>query len=322
MNPSTASRQARARHPIAVVAERTGLSQDVLRIWERRYGAVQPQRGPDGKRLYSDADIDRLGLMHAATRGGRSVGQVARLSTDAIAALVEEDAEARERRVPVTREISDAEDAIEDAILLTRSLDASRLDARLRRAESLMGVAVFLESVAAPLLHRVGDEWHAGRLTPAQEHLASSVLHDMAMQTMRTFTSRNGAARLLVATPAGDRHAIGAALVGALAAVQGWDVIYLGADLPSGEIAGAARAANVQLVAVSVVYIDDRERVLGELRALRSQLPKDVPLVAGGSGAARLASELAATGIRVESSLADWTAELRAQLADQQGGDE
>src|SRR6476661_3084343 len=89
---------AAARHPIAVVAERTGLSQDVLRVWERRYGVVTPKRGPGGQRLYSDADVERLALLHAATRAGRGIGQVAGLTTHAIAALVDEDSAARERR--------------------------------------------------------------------------------------------------------------------------------------------------------------------------------------------------------------------------------
>ena len=308
---STSSDPEQGRHPIAVVAERTGLSQDVLRIWERRYAAVRPGRGSDGKRLYSDADVERLGLLHAATRAGRNVSAVARLSTDAIAALVEEDTRARERSGASVPDAPEAEHALNEAMLLTRSLDASRLDTHLRRAESLLGSLVFLEAVAAPLLRQVGDEWHAGQLTAAQEHVASSVLHDIAVQTMRTFAQPNGAWRVLVATPAGDRHAIGAALAGAVAAVQGWDVVYVGADLPASEIAGAAVAANVRAVAMSVVYTEDRARALGELRTLRGLLPRDVMLVAGGAGAAVLAAELSTLGIRVESSLTAWAMELR-----------
>src|SRR5437868_1909438 len=88
-----------ARHPIAVVAERTGLSQDVLRVWERRYGAVHPARASGGQRLYTDADVERLALLSAATRAGRSIAQVATLETSALAALVDEDIAARERHV-------------------------------------------------------------------------------------------------------------------------------------------------------------------------------------------------------------------------------
>ena len=102
-----------------------------------------------------------------------------------------------------------------------------------------------------------------------------------------------------------------------MAAVQGWDVVYVGADLPASEIAGAAVAARVRLVALSVVYVDDHQRVLGELRAIRAQLPRHIAMIAGGAGAASMAQELAASGVRVEGSLAGWTDELQRQSAPQ-----
>jgi methanogenic corrinoid protein MtbC1 len=311
MNGSRDQRPGDARHPIAVVAERTGLSQDVLRVWERRYGAVRPARGPGGQRLYTDTDLERLALLHAATRAGRSIGQVAELPTDALVALVDEDLAARERRLPPAVEVPAAGGVMDAALALARSLDAGPLDATLRRAAARLGVSAFLEGVAAPLLRRVGDEWHAGRLTPAQEHLVSSSVHDIIVETMRGLLTSDGAPRVLVATPAGDRHAIGAALVGAAAAVEGWHVLYLGADLPAAEIADAARTAGVRLVAISVVFVEQRERVLGELRALRARLPAEVALIAGGAGAGALAAELAAMGVRVESSIAGLVTELR-----------
>src|SRR5918998_2487369 len=85
-----------ARHPIGVVAERTGLSPDILRVWERRYRAVEPSRAPDGQRAYSDADVERLRLLRLATLAGRSIRQVARLATDELARLVRDDDDARQ----------------------------------------------------------------------------------------------------------------------------------------------------------------------------------------------------------------------------------
>ena len=299
-------------HPIAVVAERTGLSQDVLRVWERRYGAVQPARDVAGQRIYSDADVERLTLLRAATAGGRSIGQAARLSTEALAALVDEDRAARARSVADGPLTPDAVDVIESALGFARSLDAQALDVTLRRAATVLGIAAFIEMVAAPLMRRVGDEWHAGRLSVAPEHLVSSTLHDIVAGTMRSFSHPNGAPRVLVATPAGDRHAIGAALVGAEAAVEGWHVVYLGPDLPAHEIAEAAVAADVRVVALSVVYLDDPARVLGELRALRARLPPSVRIIAGGAGVRLLAPDLAALDVEVEGSIAGFAARLRA----------
>ncbi|MBC7897703.1 MAG: MerR family transcriptional regulator, partial [Cytophagaceae bacterium] len=223
------------RHPISVVVDRTGLSQHVLRVWERRYAAVEPMRGEGGHRLYSDADIERVRLLHAATRSGRTIGQVARLSRDELARVTEEDAAARVARS--TPNVSDTTNAapdaaytsvVDEALAFTLALDALALDGLLRRMVAQIGVAAFTERVAAPMLHRVGDEWHAGRLTIAHEHLASAAVHDILVETMRALARDARDARVVVATPAGDRHAIGAALAGAAAAAEGWGVIYLG----------------------------------------------------------------------------------------------
>lgn len=299
------------RHPIAVVTERTGLSQDLLRVWERRYGAVNPVRGPGRQRLYSDADIERLTLLHSATRAGRGISRVAHLSTADLAALVDEDVTARQRLPTVAVPASEARDVVGDALALTQALDSSSLDDRLRRSAAALGIPAFIESVAAPLLRRVGDEWHAGRLAIAQEHLVSSLLHDIIAESMRSFTNQNGAPRLLVTTLAHERHAIGAALVGAAAAVEGWNVVYLGADLPANEIADAAVSASVRIVAVSIIFVEHRKAVIEEMRALRSRLPSAVALIAGGSGASAIAADLIKMGVLVQSSVDGLLAELR-----------
>lgn len=311
-----------ARHPIAVVSERTGLSQDVLRVWERRYGAVEPARDAGGQRLYTTDDVERLTLLHAATRAGRTIGQVARLATPELRVLVAEDREARAAREPVAGAplarpavggSSDAEAAgvVDFALGLARAFDGLQLDQLLRRTAARMGLPDFIESVAAPLLRRVGDEWHAGRIAPSQEHLVSATVHDIAAEALRAVPPRSGAPQVLVATPAGDRHGIGAVLAGAAAAMEGWSVVSLGADLPAGEIAAAARATGARLVALSVV-LRDRERVLEELRTLRAQLPAEVAMIAGGSGAVALRDELTAVGIQVEGSLAALLPTMRA----------
>ena len=294
------------RHPIAVAAERTGLTQDVLRVWERRYKAVQPAREKGGRRLYTNADIDRLILLNAAAEAGRSIGQIAGLSDKALARMVEEDTDSRISRAAVAETPAvDTQDLVATALALTRSLSSAPLDAHLRRAAARLGVTAFVERVAAPLLQAVGDEWHAGRLTPSQEHLASSIVHDILIATMRGFARSPDSPRVLVATPAGERHAIGAALAGAFAAVEGWNVIYLGTDLPASEIAAAAVTADVSLVAVSVVHVDDRERVLGEVRSLRGRLPDAIAMTAGGTGATLLKRELTASGVRVAEKIED-----------------
>jgi len=313
------------RHPIAIVAERTGLSQDVLRVWERRYRAVEPKRSSDGHRLYSDADIARLRLLYAATNAGRSIRQVAGLSTAELARIADEDAAARQQRA-TARDRSDRSEAtndrstndrsdeanavVEHALAIAATLEGTELEHVLRRSAARFGLTSFIEDVATPLLTRIGELWHAGRATIAQEHLASSIIHDILAEAMRSTARVSGAETLLVATPSGERHAIGAVLIGAAAAVDGWRVIYLGADLPAKEIAAAAVATEASVVAMSIVYVPDRDHTLDELRTLRARLPASVAVVVGGAGALLLAPELAQAGIRVGAHLADLSAVL------------
>lgn len=320
-SPSATSEHETPRHPIAVVAERTGLSQDVLRVWERRYRAVEPRRSSDGRRLYSDADIARLRLLYAATNAGRSIRQVAGLSTEQLARIADEDAAARQQRATrdrnqatnerSTSERSDhANSVVEHALAIAATLEATELEHVLRRSAARFGLTSFIEDVATPLLRKIGELWHAGLATIAQEHLASSIIHDILAEAMRSTARTSGAETLLVATPAGERHAIGAVLIGAAAAVDGWRVIYLGADLPAKEIAAAAVATEASVVAMSIVYVPDRDHTLDELRTLRAWLPASVPVVAGGAGATQLAPELTQRGIRVGARLADLSAVL------------
>ena len=310
-------RDSMPKHPIAIASERTGLSQDILRVWERRYQAVAPTRGTGGHRTYSDADIDRLRLLHAVTSAGRSIGQVARLSTGELRQMVEEDNAARAERNKSTAERdlrgSDAHatQTVERALAATKRLDAPDLEHTLRLAIAQLGIASFIESVASPMLQRIGEEWHAGRLSIAQEHLASSTLHDIVAESMRVIGRGTGEATVVVATPTGERHAIGAALVGATAASEGWRVLYLGTDLPASEIAAAAIATGARVVAMSIIYVPDHARTLGELRTLRALLPPSVSIIVGGAGVAGLADDLGQLGIRVGASLRD----LREALA-------
>ncbi len=299
-----------AAHPIAVVAARTGLSRDVIRVWERRYAAVDPTRSPGGQRLYSDEQINRLRLLEAATRHGRTIGTVAGLPTADLERLLAED-EAESLIAPPPYERSREVDDVEEALTHVRALDGSSLDRELRRTIARHGVSAFLDDVVPSLMRRIGDEWHAGRLSIANEHLASAAVLAIVFGAMRTVPELPGAPRLLVATPTNERHAVGAALVAAAAAIDGWAITYLGVDVPATDIVGAAMALGVRGVALSVVHVPEAAALLHELRAVREQLPAHIPLIIGGAGAVSMEGSLRGKGLVVCGSMP----ELRRVLA-------
>lgn len=275
-------------HPIRVVANRTGLSPEVLRIWEKRYSAVEPTRTATGRRLYSDEDIERLRLLRQATLSGRRVGEVAGLSTAALTTLIQED-EAQTRRAPPATDLTESDQAIasflREAMNAVHDLDAPRLEAILTKALMATGTDEFIDRIATALLRSIGSEWKDGRLEPHQEHVATAVIRQIVSRMLIWTPLETSAPSLVVGTPAGQRHELGALLVAAAALSRGWRVVYLGPDLPAKDIARAAERAGADLVALSIVYPADDPTLGRELRDLRECLPGRVGIVVGGAAA-------------------------------------
>ncbi|MET0398493.1 MAG: cobalamin-dependent protein [Longimicrobiaceae bacterium] len=298
------------RHPIRVVADRTGLSLDVLRVWERRYSVVAPGRADDGQRLYSDADVDRLRLLRRATDAGRSIGRVARLPTDELAELVREDDAARGVAAAPPAASREARGHLDRAVAAVREMDPAGLEAGLRRAVVALSAADFVDGVAAPLLGAIGEGWREGRIGVAHEHAASAVLRRVLGFMTEAAEVPGSAPGMVVATPAGQVHEFGALLAAASATAEGWRVTYLGADLPAEEIAAAVRQRGASRVALSLVYPADDPGLPGELRRLRDALPAGVAVVVGGGAAERHRALLDEIGAACVPRLADFRALL------------
>jgi methanogenic corrinoid protein MtbC1 len=281
----------RPRHPIRVVARRTGLRPDVLRVWERRYGVVRPTRSAGGQRLYSDADIERLALLHRAAAAGRAIGQIATLPTAELEALVAEDEAGHPGAGPRgghARDEAAIAEHLEAAWLAASALAPARLEAALRHALFSLGGMTLIEGVLAPLLERLGEAWEAGRVTPAHEHAASAVVRRLLDLMTAELDPFEGAPVIVIATPSGELHEFGALLAAATAAAAGWRVIYLGCDLPAKDIAVAARETGARIVGLSVVQDTHPARVTTEITAVAKALDGVASVMVGGRAARSL----------------------------------
>ncbi len=285
---SNNSAGAGGKHPIQVVARRSGLTADVLRAWEKRYGVVQPTRSPGGRRLYSNGDIDRLILLREATDAGRRIGDVAGLATTELEEMVREDREARATapsRRGILAEPYPPSEILDRALEAVRALDGPGLAAELRRAVVLLPPTVLVAEVIAPLMERIGEMWWAGEVSVGHEHLASAVVMRTLARMAESLEEGGDGPRIVVATPSGQRHEIGARLVAAAAAAYGWSVFYLGPDLPADDIVAAAHRIGVSAVALSIIHPADDPALGDELRRLRRRLDGSIAILAGGRAA-------------------------------------
>ena len=307
-------------HPIKIVARRTGLTPHVIRMWEKRYQAVLPQRTSTNRRLYSEADIERLMLLHRATRAGRSIGQVARMPTTTLYDLVREDEAVALpwRRAEASASLASPQAHLSTCLTAVEQLDADVLEEALTQAAVDVGQTALLEQVIVPLMHAIGDRWRTGSLRIAHEHLASAVVRAFVWTRREAGVKSTATPRMIVATLAGQAHELGACVAAATAVSEGWDVTYLGANLPSEEIAGAARQRQAKVVALSMVYPADNPAIEQEMRQLRRYLPAETQLIVGGRAAEgynKVLEEIGATRLDDLASFRAILEKLRARTA-------
>ncbi|MDX2119585.1 MAG: MerR family transcriptional regulator [Gemmatimonadota bacterium] len=298
------------RHPVRVVAQRSGLSTHVLRAWERRYGVVSPARSEGGQRLYSDADIERLTLLRQLTSHGGAIGQLAQLSRVELARLAQAD---QAERVGLDTAAGEGEAGRwrESALRAIEALDGAGLRRQMERGVVALGVHPFLDRVVAPVLTEVGQRWRAGSLGIAHEHLATAVFRQVLSWVRETTEAGTRGPTVVVATPPNQVHEGGSLLVAATAAAEGWRVVYLGVDLPVAEIAAAAQRTRAQAVALSLIHPTGDPTLGGQLAALRRALPADLPLLVGGAAAESYRAEIEAADGEIVAQLTD----LRSALA-------
>ena len=285
-------------YSMKIVALKTGLTPHTIRVWERRYKAISPARTATNRRSYSNEDLRRLILLGKATRAGHSISRIANLPTDRLAALVREEGSdvsvpPQSKQAPPT---ASAEIRLEEALGAVRSMNAASLESILAKASAALSLPVFFDQLIVPLMARTGELWREGKLRVTQEHMASGVVRTILGDLLRRSPAPASAPGLVAATPAGQLHEAGALLAAATAASEGWRVTYLGPDLPAEEIAGAATLTRARAVALSIIYPADDARLVAEIERLRTVLPDEVTILAGGRSAGNYSRVLEAVG--------------------------
>ncbi len=294
-----------ARYSIAAVSRRTGVSQLVLRAWERRYGAVVPDRTDTGRRLYTEADVAKLDLLQRLTGAGHRIGDIAAYSLSDLQSLAATlpAAPADPAPAPVpdgpAAVAETAESHLQNALAAVANLDARRLNEVLERALVDLSKPALRNDLLTPMLIEIGRRWNDGVFRIAHEHLASSIVTSFLASLNARQVVPAGAPVIAVATPSHHRHELGALLAASTALEAGWEVLYLGADLPAEDIAASARDRGARAVLLSLVFPTADRTVKDELRRLRRLLGADVAIVAGGRAVTTYADALADIGAHV-----------------------
>lgn len=310
------------KHGIKTVATQTGLTQFTIRAWEKRYDVVTPLRTETNRRLYSDADILQLTLLRLATEAGHNIGRIAKLPTEELLELI--GTGGKIAQLPgIAKEVVPQETSlrfyIASCLAAVKQFEAQALESTLFAASVAFSQPVFLEKVIAPLMQEIGEQWKVGTLRIAHEHLTTAVVRTLLGSIRQGSDISASMPNLVVATPRGQLHEIGALIAATTAASQGWQVTYLGPNLPAEEIVACAVQNGARAIGLSIIYPIDDPHLTNELQKLRRGLQEHVTLFVGGNGAIAYDPVLSAIGAVRINDMTTFHAELETLRAQQNG---
>jgi methanogenic corrinoid protein MtbC1 len=279
----------------------------VIRVWEKRYEAVSPNRTDTNRRKYSEAEIERLALLRAATLAGCSIGNIAGLPDEQLRELI-----GRATTPPASPKphSTGVESLIEEAIHGTLHHDSGAIEGVLSRAAVQLGQHALLERLIGPLAQRIGELWESGELSAAHEHFTSAIIRNFLIRNSKPYALNGNTPTIVVATPAGQLHELGAVMAAAAANDMGWRVIYLGTSLPALEIAGAVLRNQARALALSIVFPGDDPKLPAELEILQKNVAARVKLISGGRAAGAYSEALERCGFALNKSMSDFYATL------------
>jgi DNA-binding transcriptional MerR regulator len=212
---------------IGELARRTGTTADLLRVWERRYGLLRPERTPGGFRLYSEADARRVQRMRAALARGLAAAEAARFALG---------------------EADEPPDLLPALLRFDEEAAHSVLDDLFAR----LSVEAVLSDVLLPSLRAIGEGWERGEVTVAQEHFAANLVRGRLLALTRRWDQGIGPRALLACAP-GDTHDLPLISFGLALHRRGWRVLFLGADTPLDVVVETAAEERPALVVLSSV---------------------------------------------------------------------
>jgi MerR family transcriptional regulator, light-induced transcriptional regulator len=266
---------AQGRFRIGELSRRSGVSPDLLRAWERRYGLLSPSRSAGGLRLYSEEDVLRVRAMQDQLAAGLAAAEAAAVATSREATTE-----------PPANDTSTARSELAAALL---DFDETRAHATLDALVARFSLDTVLADVIVPFLHELGEQWERGEISVAQEHFASSLLRGRLLGLGRGWGQGHGPTALLACAP-GEQHDLGLIAFGLALRARGWRILYLGPDTPLDSLAEAARSSRPDRVVISAVD----PRSLDATRESLNELAREFRIAVGGAAAngARLGEEI------------------------------
>lgn len=270
---------------IEMASKLSGVPKLSIRAWEGRYSAINPDRTDSNRRLYSDSDIEKLILLRKLTQNGFRIGNLAQLSIEELKTLYK-------NSIPANNIIQEYQkyslseihiDVINECIEAVKNYDEKQLGVLLNQASVKFSQPELTEKIIIPLIDKIGDYWKEGIMRVSHEHFTSAVIVKFLNNLSEGYKIESAAPKIIITTPDGQYHEVGALIGSSLANSRGWKTIYLGASLPAEDIASVTKELDAGCIFLSIVYPNDNSKLNAQLKKIRELVGKEVHIIASGN---------------------------------------
>jgi DNA-binding transcriptional MerR regulator/methylmalonyl-CoA mutase cobalamin-binding subunit len=284
---------------IHVAAELSGVRVELIRAWERRYGVLVPKRTASGYRVYTDRDVALLRRLKQLTEQGVSISEAATMLPQLLMEL-----ETTQPRPEVS--LSSVRAWLDEVLRAAEGLEQARVSEVLDEVMAALLPLRAYDEVLVPLQREVGERWHAGTFSVAQEHLVTQEVRARLIGLLHAAPNR-GRRRVVLACFPEEQHEIGLLGVALRMRHAGLSVTLLGQRTPAEEVGRTARRLNADLVGLSAVTDLGTTSFEGTLSRIKAELPEGTALWVGGAVAQHYRAGCERLGVHVFESADDWS---------------
>ncbi len=262
--------------PINAVERETGISKELLRMWERRYHFPNPERDGQGDRVYPADQINKLRIIRRLLDAGFRPGKIIALDMAALEELVSSSHGNPSSTLPEHLET--------ELLEILKSHDPYRVRQYLNHHMIRMGLQSFILDLVQYANTIVGDAWMSGKLEIYEEHLYTEELQTLIRQNIGNLQPASASPRIMLATAPEEIHSLGLLMVEALLRLDQVDAVSFGAQMPIRDIVQAAQKHKMDIVVLSFSAAFPSNRAIEFLEELRFRLPLSIQIWAGGGG--------------------------------------
>ena len=259
-------------HPIRIAARYSGLSAELIRAWEKRYQVVSPSRGKNGRRMYSNQDIEHLTLLANAVNTGRRIGDVSGLSTAQLAELLDKDKAASQKlemkqQRQSTALVMEYFDVCMDAV---NKFDTRSLILTLSNATDSLGTIFFIEDLINPLMLHIRDECRRGMLASVNRRWAFDIFSNHLTWLI---AQHDDSERRLIVYAIEDDAELTALKAAATASFCNWNPTCFDVSSTPEEVAESSSIINARLLIIGCGTTSDHDHTPNRFRKIRELMP-------------------------------------------------